>query len=201
MKIKITPFVYPDKITVVQSAFVKVGKTEYEAVVESEYMVPENGSNMEEFHRTGITLISLDMPTPTSLSATDYYAVSDVIVKDAEEWTPLKLNAKPTWPDSQDLLIKALAKKFSKVLKKWLGKKKMAIVVSRNKEANDSCCASHDFCDANMAMDEAFTKVMGRTFDFNFEETTEGGMQNSKDTDLMNAAWSMAKSNDFYINQ
>lgn len=49
------------------------------------------------------------------------------------------------------------------------------------------CCASHDFCDANVYMDEAFTKVMDREMD----------LQSDEDMSLINSAWSLAKSMGF----
>lgn len=47
----------------------------------------------------------------------------------------------------------------------------------------DNCCASHDFCDANVYMDKAFTKAMG--YRMNFESDA--------DMSLINSAWSLAK--------
>lgn len=193
MKIKIEPFVYPDKITVTQSAFVTYGKSEYEAVIEASYTVPDDASNMEIFFRSSISVISLEGHDVLSEGNAEVIAR---LRADAREWTPIQLNVHPTWAEP---IPAALSKKFSKVLKKWLGKSKMQEVVRLNKENNDSCCASHDYCDANMAMYEAFTKVVGRSFEFNFEELTEKNAQNSADTDLMNAAWDIAKANDFYI--
>lgn len=193
MKIKIEPFVYPAKITVTQQAFVTIGKFEYEATIEADYTVPDGANNMELFSRSNISVVSLEGHDVLSESNAEIIAR---VAADAREWTPVKLNAHPTWPSP---IPAAVAKKFSKVLKKWLGKVKMQEVVRLNKENNDSCCASHDFCDANMAMDEAFTKVMGRSFEFNFEELTEKEAQNSADTDLMNEAWDIAKANDFYL--
>jgi hypothetical protein len=65
-------------------------------------------------------------------------------------------------------------------------------------ETDKSICHSHDFCDANMAMDEAFTKVLGRQYVFFNDEEPETEKQNEIDADLINAAWSMAKANKFY---
>lgn len=49
-----------------------------------------------------------------------------------------------------------------------------------------TCCASHDFCDANMPMAEAFAAVMGRPF------VTETGIADD-DLSLVNAAWDIAR--------
>jgi hypothetical protein len=199
MKIKIEAFVYPNKITVNQSAFVRIGKQEYEAIINADYEVPDGANNMEEFVRTDITLSFME----GDIINTHGEAVADqaiaVLLKEAEIFTPVKINAHPTWPSANEVLARTMGIKFSKVLKKWLGRSTMLEVVKRNTEANDSSCASHDFCDANMAMDEAFTKVMGRSFEFNFDEDPAKYSTNESDTDLMNAAWSDAKTNNFFI--
>jgi hypothetical protein len=60
----------------------------------------------------------------------------------------------------------------------------------RDRNANDpsyaGCCASHDFCDANMPMAEAFAAVMGRPF------VTDTGIADA-DLTLVNAAWDIAR--------
>jgi hypothetical protein len=97
--------------------------------------------------------------------------------------------------------VTELAKEFGAVLKEWLTGEQMLQVISTNREdINASWCASHDFCDANMAMDAAFQKVMGREFVFFNDEQPETEAQNGEDTDLINAAWTLAKKNDFYYN-
>ena len=51
-----------------------------------------------------------------------------------------------------------LGDKFFEVLKSWLEPWEMREVAKRNKEeTSERVCHSHDFCDANMAMDEAWT--------------------------------------------
>ena len=47
----------------------------------------------------------------------------------------------------------------------------------------DDCCASHDYCDANMTLDEAFTRAMGR----------EADLFSIADTAILNAAHGYAK--------
>jgi hypothetical protein len=130
----------------------------------------------------------------------NWVEVQDRIIKDAEMWTPVSIHAKPTFPDVRHELARTMGRKFSKVLRKWIGEINLQEVVNRNAANDDSCCASHDFCDANMAMDEAFTKVMGRGFEFNFDEDPAKEQDNASDTELMNMAWDYAKANKFFIN-
>lgn len=97
--------------------------------------------------------------------------------------------------------VTPLAQEFSAVLKSWLTPYKIKQINKRNKtEAYRvyNSCASHDYCDANMAMDAAFQKVMQREFVFFDEDIPATYEQHSSDTDLTNAAWTLAKENDFY---
>lgn len=57
----------------------------------------------------------------------------------------------------------------------------------RNETNGPTVCASHDFCDANMSMIEAFEEVLGR----------EGDAGSDDDAALMNDAWDDAKRNGF----
>jgi len=91
----------------------------------------------------------------------------------------------------------ALAHEFSRILRKWLTEDEIAEVIARNKAdrrrrqtaqlADPAVCASHDFCDANMAMYEAFENIAGHTVD----------PQNPADVSMWNKAWSMAKASGF----
>lgn len=94
-----------------------------------------------------------------------------------------------------------LAKEFGNVLKEWLTTDQMESVIRSNqRDKNEPWCSSHDFCDANMAMDEAFQKVMQREYVFFNDDKPESEQENIDDTDLTNTAWALAKENDFYYN-
>lgn len=91
----------------------------------------------------------------------------------------------------------ALAHEFSRILREWLTEDEIAEVIARNKAdrrrrqtaqlADPAVCASHDFCDANMAMYEAFQNIAGHPVD----------PQNTADVSMWNKAWSMAKASGF----
>lgn len=82
----------------------------------------------------------------------------------------------------------SLANTFSTVLRQWLTAEQMRQVVERNRATgNEALCASHDFCDANMAMHEAFETVLGH------EPDGESG----EDAELWNTAWTAAKRANF----
>lgn len=85
--------------------------------------------------------------------------------------------------NNNDHLRDRIAHEFTRILKDWLPVADWLQVVSRNAEEQDSnICHSHDFCDANMAMAEAFEKVVGR----------ECVANDDADIALMGAAWDEA---------
>ena len=102
--------------------------------------------------------------------------------------------------------VESVAAMFSAVLREWLTDEEMDEVVLHNaNELKDSdCCASHDFCDANMAMDEAFKQCGLRTnIDFpGWEAYADGGHPADESEiiaagKLWNDAWTLAKANNF----
>jgi hypothetical protein len=80
----------------------------------------------------------------------------------------------------------ALADRFTAVLREWLTKAEFAEMLRRNegdpRYAGDSC-ASHDFCDANEAMAEAWADVIGGEID----------LDSDAETAIWNAAWRRAR--------
>ncbi|CAN7780276.1 hypothetical protein LJR296_007953 [Cupriavidus necator] len=82
---------------------------------------------------------------------------------------------------------KTVAAAFSRILHEALTKAEMEEVVARNRSLiNTSSCASHDFCDANELMAEAFTEA-GIDFDADSDEHLK----------LWNAAWDIAARTEF----
>jgi hypothetical protein len=84
-----------------------------------------------------------------------------------------------------------VAKQFSVVLNQWIPEKLYEINL-RNKEQSyidHGCCATHDFCDPNQAIIDAFVSVFGR----------EPDTQNHKDNLLIDNAWTVAKTAEFKL--
>lgn len=81
-------------------------------------------------------------------------------------------------------VVTALASEFIRQMRVVLAPEEMADVVRLNDlEAPDSnICHSHDFCDANMVMEAAFIRLMGRAPD----------VMADVDVGLWNAAWDQA---------
>jgi hypothetical protein len=78
-----------------------------------------------------------------------------------------------------------LAGEFTRILKSWAKPGEWETMVKDNAaEKDDGICHSHDFCDANMAMAEAFQKVHGR----------ECVANDDGDIAKMTEAWDLAKS-------
>lgn len=87
--------------------------------------------------------------------------------------------------DVGNAIARALADRFAFELRGWLSRREWDEVLARNarEPADSAVCHSHDFCDANMAMDEAFAVVVGRTPDTGSDA----------DAKLWSAAWADAK--------
>lgn len=82
------------------------------------------------------------------------------------------------------VLTRLLARNFSRRLAYYIGVVGIAKANERNAaEPNPSICHSHDFCDANVAMAEAFEHVRGH----------EPDVQSESDMRLFSAAWDAAK--------
>jgi hypothetical protein len=79
-----------------------------------------------------------------------------------------------------------IASEFVNVLNDWLTGYEMDLIRNYNATpAYAHSCASHDFCDANMAMLTAFEALADCAFD----------LDNQAHVDLFNAAWDYAKVN------
>lgn len=82
-----------------------------------------------------------------------------------------------------------LAKEFSKILNSWIPDKLFEVNL-RNKEAyyiEHNLCATHDFCDSNQAIINAYKNLYG----------SDPSLRNKKQTALINKAWNIAKENKF----
>lgn len=90
-------------------------------------------------------------------------------------------------------LVINVAKAFADVLREWFSDAEFVEMRWRNAHdeayhGDSGACASHDFCDANVAMAEAIESVLGhepRVYDV---DGVEG-----EDCALWNAAWAYAK--------
>jgi hypothetical protein len=81
----------------------------------------------------------------------------------------------------------AIAAAFSAIVRAELSGY-MPEIIAKNAAYGDAC-ATHDYCDANMLMADAFEIAMGRS----------ANIQNQTDLDLINAAWGAAKQSDFAL--
>jgi len=84
-----------------------------------------------------------------------------------------------------------LAVEFSKIIRRWLTPLQLSqVVIMNRKNPNKNICATHEFCDANVAMDEAFAIVTGQpaSADLNDETTLE----------LWVKAWQIAQDEGFH---
>ena len=78
--------------------------------------------------------------------------------------------------------VNFLAGQFVDVIHEWTTPEEFEQIKQRNRTNDASVCATHDFMDANEAMDEAFRRALGRSYD----------MESDADTALWNEAWEIA---------
>lgn len=84
-----------------------------------------------------------------------------------------------------------VAKAFCVAMRQELNIDQMQLVIERNRnEPSDAICHTHDFCDANVVMDEV-CKRLNAELEFQPDENDEAKVQ--KQCDLWNEAWSIAK--------
>ncbi len=84
----------------------------------------------------------------------------------------------------------AVAKTFARIVRESFDKDQMVEVNARNATPEyESCCATHDFCDANELMAEAFVEILGR----------DPEVCDEADCLVWNKAWTLAKENGFYV--
>ena len=99
--------------------------------------------------------------------------------------------------------VQALAGAFTDVLVEWLGDEEFADMKATNatpEYAGNDMCASHNYCDANMAMDAAWKRVIGRSPEVSWETNPDGTAVDPEaeraalaDCALWNEAWAVAK--------
>lgn len=90
-------------------------------------------------------------------------------------------------------IAQLIAKEFSRILKEEeLGEQEFTRMVNRHLDEHykheENICVSHEFCDANMPMAQAFEKITGIEVD----------PMNEEHCKLWNRAWDYAKNSDFY---
>lgn len=80
-----------------------------------------------------------------------------------------------------------LANAFSTILNEWIPEKIFEVNLRNMEPSYNGCCATHDFCDPNQAMIDAFKKLYGK------EPSIHNKMHNS----VINESWNLAKANKF----
>jgi hypothetical protein len=94
--------------------------------------------------------------------------------------------------------VEQLARIFSKKLQSEIGNRKLHQVIRLNsEETNPAICHSHDFCDANMIMNDAFKVVPHRNAHLPGDSVSEA--ENDVDDALWTLAWSYAKRMEFHF--
>ncbi len=108
------------------------------------------------------------------------------------ELNPLMVyDAAPTIAAAKALLAtfgtraERIAESFACYLRNELGQKAWDEMRAANRTTEADACASHDYCDANMSMHEAFAEITGRD--------PIAGPMSDDDIAVWNDAWAIAK--------
>lgn len=92
---------------------------------------------------------------------------------------------------STNTLIDRIAREFCNLLRSQLNTSEFNEMVWRHVNegyVSSNACVSHEYCDANMVMAEAFEAVVGEI----------AKVVNEQHVALWSAAWDAAKANNFY---
>lgn len=91
--------------------------------------------------------------------------------------------------------VNFLAGQFADVVHDWTTPEQFEQIKERNRANDDLICASHDFIDANEAMDAAFRQAFGRGTRLcsDVEEGRCTEAEYAADVALWNDAWKIAK--------
>lgn len=103
-----------------------------------------------------------------------------------------RLHANPAGTPVSPAKIDATAREFARLIRSYLSKDELREVLRRNRESRASgagFCATHDFLDANMAMQEAAEKVGWLP---TFDERPDGEMTDAQ-VSAWNEAWELAR--------
>lgn len=98
--------------------------------------------------------------------------------------------------------IEPLARKFAEIVLRDVGKEnhvELFIKTRAINQANEEHCATHDYCDANMSMAEAWEELTGAEpfDDMGSDDANEAAR--IAETNAMNTAWALAKQNLFWL--
>ncbi|MEE8489378.1 MAG: hypothetical protein V3S43_03525 [Acidimicrobiia bacterium] len=93
--------------------------------------------------------------------------------------------------DNATILGEEVGKRFAEIVRRDLADDLEEIVRRNLTDEYENCCATHDFCDANMLMDEAFKDIMGR----------ELRVDDDVDLFISSWAWAKARGSDFKIQE
>jgi hypothetical protein len=172
----------------------------------AEFEICSTGGGFQAYHRdifyksgqhgyAMITSAKKECAVPTSKKEQVVLGV----YSDADDTAPVYLIEGTTEEALMKFNAYLLAVDFTRGLNEYLTEEQMAEVIKRNETAEyqDGSCATHDFCDANVMMLEAFENVLGREFVFADEDDPHSEAQNTIDTMLWSAAWEIARNHKF----
>lgn len=99
---------------------------------------------------------------------------------------------------STEFNVRQAAIDFSLILHDWLTRTQMSVVIELNKVRKPGVCHSHDYCDANMAMHEAWERQGVDPLSTEITNETESCMSDAMCV-AWGAAWDMAIEAEFDV--
>lgn len=199
--------------TVVNTRYEKGGKTQsvtlYDIVWTTDNQISTENLTEQELIEFADTLVYYDTMDEAEEAGREKITTLDAAIKAIEKDNDYKVVKKGNSFAKGGRVVKGgpitaskvkdLAIAFTKELRTEISAEDMDAIVAENKERNDNTCATHDYVDSNMSMNDAFEKSTGRDYTFYNGDDPKTEKQNELDDALMQAAWSFAKANDFDV--
>jgi hypothetical protein len=155
--------------------------------------LPTNCKAEVDFSNNPLGRYSLTLTRAEEIVDTFYYDDKDEAKEDAEN---LEYYNCELVDDIQESHLQAIAALFSSILKSWLTDEQIEEINALNSSEEyktKGYCATHDYCDPNVAMDSAFTAITGQDPDFlpSVPSLLEAWQK----------AWTIARENNFFISK
>jgi len=159
-----------------------------ESLLADGWQIVPQGSCPPEMRKGNLVLTGLDGDLPQS----EWFALGlyhdPAAMRDDCQWY-VTSDDMPIYRALEQAEQQAIAYSFAAILQQWLSPKQWAEMRAKNGKGDYiAACASQDYCDANMAMDKAFSLVMGR-------DAWPEGQEEMADSDcaLWAESWTIAK--------
>ncbi len=153
--------------------------------------LPANCKAEFDFSNNPLGRYSVTLTRAEAIVDTFYYDDEDEAKEDASNLEYFNQEVLNTIEESH---LQAIAALFSSILKSWLTTEQIEEINALNSSEEyktNGHCATHEYCDPNVAMDSAYFAITGQEID----------LQIATDVEQCSKAWNIAKENNFFINE